>query len=155
MNVVQQPVLALLSTLAALSAVAPSARADDRSRPTVSGASGERADGILGYWQRGEGEAIIEMRRGLEGYHGVIVASERHPEAIGTEVFRSLRYDAAERLWRGRVYSIERERDFKIQMSLPDPDRFIIRLRVLFFSRSVAFKRQPPLRVTTSRTALN
>ena len=31
---------------------------------------------ILGYWQRGEGEAIIEVRRQADGYHGVIVDGE-------------------------------------------------------------------------------
>ena len=103
------------------------------------------ADAILGYWQRSEGEAVVEMRRRTDGYYGVIVASELHPEVVGTEIFKSLQYDAKDRLWRGRVYSMERRRDFKIEMALPHPDHFVIKLRVLFFSRSVQFNRQQRL----------
>jgi uncharacterized protein (DUF2147 family) len=153
MHAVQQATLALLASLAALSALVPQARANDRSPSQPAIAHGDPADGILGYWQRGEGEAVIEIQRESTGYSGVIVASERHPEAIGTEIFKSLSYDVADQLWRGRVYSIERDRDFKIQMELPAPDRFVIRLRILFFSRSVEFKRQPSLRVATGRMA--
>ena len=104
---------------------------------------GTHASSIVGYWQRGEGEAVIEIRARGDGYDGVIVASERRPEVVGTEVFRSLRYDSERRRWLGRVYSIDRDREFKIQMTLPDPDRFVIRLRLLFFSRTVQFNRQP------------
>ena len=101
------------------------------------------ADGIVGYWQRGEGEAVIEMRLREDGYYGVIVESERRPHVVGTEVFRGLRYDPDRRRWLGRVYSIDRDREFKIQMTLPDRNRFVIRLRLLFFSRTVQFNRQP------------
>ena len=42
---------------------------------------------ILGYWQRGEGEAIIEVRRDAGVYQGVIVSSERRPETVGIAIF--------------------------------------------------------------------
>jgi uncharacterized protein (DUF2147 family) len=104
-----------------------------------------QADGILGYWQRGEGEAILEVRREADGYHGVIVASEQQPKAIGTEILKSLRYDAEDGVWRGRVYSMSRDKEYKIEIGIPDSGRFVMTARVLFISRSVQFNRQAPV----------
>ena len=108
-------------------------------------ATGIHGDAILGHWQRGAGEAIIDIRRQADRYHGVVVASERHPEIVGTEIFKSLRYDTERRRWRGSVYSIARDRDFDIEMDLADPDHFVISLRIRFFRKSVQFSRQPSL----------
>jgi uncharacterized protein (DUF2147 family) len=131
MHTIQQVPLALFVALVILHGLASGARA-----------TAARGDAILGYWQRGEGEAIVEIRRRSDHYHGVVVASERRPEIVGTEIFKSLRYDTDRRRWRGRVYSIARDRDFDIEMSLPDPDQFVIRLRVLFIRKSVRFNRR-------------
>ena len=111
----------------------------------VARATGTHSDAIVGYWQRGEGEAIVEIRRRADHYHGVIVASERRPETIGTEIFKSLRFDSERRCWHGRVYSMARDREFSIEMTLPDPNRFVISLRVLFIRKSVQFNRQQNL----------
>lgn len=108
-------------------------------------ATGAYPDAIVGYWQRGEGEAIIEIRRRADHYHGVIVASERHPDTIGTEIFKSLHFDPERRRWHGRVYSMARDREFAIEMTLPDPDHFVISLRILFIRKSVQFKRKQDL----------
>jgi uncharacterized protein (DUF2147 family) len=108
-------------------------------------ATGAHPDAIVGYWQRGEGEAVVEIRRRGDHYDGVIVASERRPETIGTEIFKSLRFDAERRCWQGRVYSMARDREFSIEMTLPDPNRFVISLRVLFIRKTVQFNRQQNL----------
>ena len=60
-------------------------------------------------------------------------------------IFKSLQYDTERGRWRGRVYSIARDRDFDIEMDLADPDRFVISLRILFFRKSVQFRRRPSL----------
>ena len=64
----------MFSTAIALQICTPLARA-----------TGAHPDAIVGYWQGGEGEAVVEIRRRADHYHGVIVASERRPETIGTE----------------------------------------------------------------------
>lgn len=102
-----------------------------------------QADRILGHWQRGEREAVIEIRRQADGYHGVIVASERRPEIVGIEVFRQLRYDADTRTWQGRAYSIKRKREVRIDIAIPDVDQLKLTAHVLFFSRRVEFNRIP------------
>ncbi len=98
---------------------------------------------ILGYWQRGEGEAIIEVKRQAKGYHGVIVSSELRPEIVGVEVFRRLRYDAKAGTWHGRAYSIKRKREFRIDIEVPHADELKLTAHVLIFSRRVQFKRIP------------
>jgi uncharacterized protein (DUF2147 family) len=100
-------------------------------------------DRILGYWQRGEGEAIIEVRRKAEGYHGVVVTSGKRPETVGIEVFRELRYDAKEGAWHGRAYSIKRKREVRIDIEVPSADELKLTAHILIFSRRVQFKRVP------------
>ncbi len=103
----------------------------------------DEAARILGYWQRGHGEAVIEVRRQADGYHGVIVASERRPEIVGIEIFRQLRYDADTRTWHGRAYSIKRKREVRIDIVVPNADRLDLTAHVLFFTRRVHFSRVP------------
>ena len=98
---------------------------------------------ILGYWQRGEGEAIIEVRRHSAGYHGVIVSSERRPETVGIVVFRELRYDQEARAWHGRAYSIKRKREVSIDIVVPHADKLELTAHILIFKKRVQFKRIP------------
>ena len=98
---------------------------------------------ILGYWQRGEGEAVIHVTRHAEGYHGVIVSSEKRPEIVGVEVFRQLRYDAKAGTWHGRAYSIKRKREVRIDIEVPNDEQLELTAHVLIFSRRVQFKRIP------------
>ena len=98
---------------------------------------------ILGYWQRGEGEAVILVTRHAEGYHGVIVSSEKRPEIVGVEVFRQLRYDAKAGTWHGRAYSIKRKREVRIDIEVPNDEQLELTAHVLIFSRRVQFKRIP------------
>jgi hypothetical protein len=98
-------------------------------------------DRIIGYWQRGEGEAIIEVRRHEGGYHGVIVSSTRRPETVGIEVFRQLQYDAEEGAWHGRAYSIKRKREVRIDIEVPKADQLDLTAHILIFTRRVQFKR--------------
>jgi len=110
---------------------------------TAYASDAEAKDGILGYWQRGEGEAVIEVRRQADGYHGVVVSSTRQPEIVGIEVFRQLRYDAEAGKWHGRAYSIKRKREVRIDIEVPAADQLKLTAHVLIFTRRVQFKRIP------------
>ena len=114
----------------------------------------EAKDGrILGYWQRGEGEAIIEVRRQADGYHGVVVSSERKPEIVGIEVFRQLRYDAEAGTWHGRAYSIKRKREVRIDIEVPNADELKLTAHVLIFTKRVQFQRIPNEKVAGRQVA--
>jgi uncharacterized protein (DUF2147 family) len=102
---------------------------------------------ILGYWQRGEGEAIIEVRRTPKGFSGVIVTSDKRPETVGIEVFRELQYNAEDGEWHGRAYSIKRKREVKIDIEVPKADKLDLTAHILFFTRLVQFTRIPDAQV--------
>jgi hypothetical protein len=110
-------------------------------------------DRILGYWQRGEGEAIIEVRRKADGYSGVIVTSDRRPETVGIEVFRQLRYHEQEGAWHGRAYSIKRKREVRIDIEVPKADELELTAHILIFTRRVQFKRIPAVEVAGRQVA--
>ena len=112
---------------------------------TAAHASGVEArdSQILGYWQRGEGEAIIEVRRSAEVYSGVIISSERRPETVGIEVFRELRYDPVKGTWHGRAYSIKRKREVRIDIEVPKADQLELTAHIMIFTRRVEFTRIP------------
>ncbi|MGB3051766.1 MAG: hypothetical protein WBB42_12255 [Polyangiales bacterium] len=108
---------------------------------------------ILGYWQRGEGEAIIEVRRQADGYHGIIVTSERRPETVGIEVFRELRYDKEAGTWHGRAYSIKRKREVPIDIEVPHANELELTAHILIFKKRVQFKRIPDAQVAGLQVA--
>ena len=114
---------------------------------------GAKDEQILGFWQRGEGEAIIEVRRKADAYSGVIVSSERRPETVGIEVFRDLRYDAKEGAWHGRAYSIKRKREVRIDIEVPKADELELTAHILIFTREVQFTRIPDAEVTGLQVA--
>ena len=109
------------------------------------------ADRILGHWQRGEGEAIIEVTERHGVYRGVIVWSQRRPETVGIEVFRGLRYEVEERMWKGRAYSIKRKREVRIDIEVPTHDELELTAHILFFTKDVDFKRVPSSVVAARR----
>jgi uncharacterized protein (DUF2147 family) len=106
---------------------------------------------ILGHWQRGEGEAIIEISEREGIYRGVIVWSQRRPETVGIEVFRELRYDPAEREWHGRAYSIKRKREVPIDIEVPKRDELELTAHILIFKKDVDFKRVPNAQIAARR----
>jgi hypothetical protein len=118
------------------------------SRPTVS----THASQILGHWQRGEDEAIIEVSERNGVYRGVIVWSDKRPETVGIEVFRELRYDPSERTWHGRAYSIKRKREVRIDIAIPKPDSLELTAHILFFTKDVGFRRIPHAKLASIRS---
>jgi hypothetical protein len=100
-----------------------------------------RVERLLGHWQRGKGEAIIEITERDGIYRGVIVWSQRRPETVGIEVFRSLRYDAEEGEWHGHAFSIKREREVPVDVRLLDDDQLELTAHILFFTKDVEFSR--------------
>jgi hypothetical protein len=96
---------------------------------------------LLGHWQRGKGEAIIEITEREGVYRGVIVWSQKRPETVGIEVFRGLRYDAEDEEWHGRAFSIKREREVPIDVRLLDDNQLELTAHILIFTKDVEFTR--------------
>lgn len=121
--------------------------------PAASDASASNETSILGYWRRGEGEAIIEVRRKADGYHGVIVDGGQRPETVGIEVFRGLRYDKVAGEWHGRAYSIKRKREVPIDIKVPSANALELIAHIMIFKKRVDFKRIPDAQVTGIQVA--
>ena len=102
---------------------------------------------IVGYWQRGQGEAIIEVRREADRWQGVIVDGGQRPETVGIVVFRELRYDKADGAWHGRAYSIKRKREVPIDIKVRSADALQLIAHIMIFKKRVDFKRIPDAKV--------
>ena len=110
-----------------------------------------QAERILGHWQRGEGEAVIEVTERDGIYRGVIVWNVRRPETVGVEVFRGLRYDAEAGQWNGRAYSIKRKREVRIDIELPKDDHLELTAHIMIFTKEVDFRRVPTAELAALR----
>ena len=108
-------------------------------------------DQILGHWQRGEGEAIIEISERNGVHRGIIVWSQKRPETVGIEVFRELRYDPEAREWHGRAYSIKRKREVRIDIAVPSRNALELTAHILIFTKDVDFNRVPSARLAALR----
>jgi uncharacterized protein (DUF2147 family) len=115
--------------------------ADDRAPIVLAGETQ-----LLGHWQRGKGEAIIEISERGGVYSGVIVWSQKRPETVGIEVFRELRYDAEDEEWHGRAYSIKRKREVPIDVRLLEHDQLELTAHIL-----IEFSRVPSSKVASLR----
>lgn len=110
-------------------------------------------DAIVGHWQRGEGEAIIEVSEHDGLYRGVIVWSERRPETVGVAIFRDLRFEPSSGAWYGRAYSIKRKREVSIDIEVVKPDQLELTAHILFFKKRVEFKRVAGATLAALRSA--
>lgn len=145
--------IALFSGFFALVAAPAPALADSESdqpqpEPIV---LAEATQQILGHWQRGKGEAIIEISERDGVFSGVIVWSEKRPDTVGIEVFRNLRYDSEGREWHGRAFSIKRKREVPIDVRMVDHDELELTAHILIFTKDVEFSRVPTSKVASLR----
>jgi len=98
------------------------------------------ADGISGFWKHAGESVWIEIR--LKEGKGTLVRNDEFPERVGFEILKSLKTEGLEQgLWRGLVYA-ERLGEYKdVEISLPQPDRMVFKVKVGFMSRTVEWLR--------------
>ena len=95
---------------------------------------------ISGFWKHAEEPAWIEIR--LDEGKGTVMRNDKYPERVGREILKDLKADESESgLWRGQVYA-ERLGEYRdAEISLPEPDRMAIKVKVGFISRTVEWTR--------------
>ena len=73
---------------------------------------------------------------------GTVMRNDKYPERVGREILKDLQADdAKESLWRGQIYA-ERLGEYKdAEISLPEPGRMEIKVKVGFMSRTVEWVR--------------
>jgi hypothetical protein len=98
------------------------------------------AEDISGFWKHSEEPGWIEIS--LDEGKGTVIRNDKFPERVGREILKDLRADDSEQgLWLGQVYA-ERLGEYKdAKITLPEPDRMEIKVKLGFISRSVEWMR--------------
>ena len=95
---------------------------------------------ISGFWKHAEAPGWIEIS--LEEGKGTVVRNDKFPERVGREILKDLAGDdAGQHLWRGQIYA-EKLGEYKdAEITLPEPDRMKIKVKVGFMSRTIEWLR--------------
>lgn len=94
------------------------------------------AQDISGFWKHTEEPGWIEVR--LDEGKATVVRNDKFPERVGREILKDLRADDAEKgLWRGQVYA-EKLGEYKdAKVTLVEPGRMEIKVKVGFMRRTI------------------
>lgn len=98
------------------------------------------ADDIDGFWKHADEPGWIEIS--LDDGKGTVVRNDKFPERVGREILKDLVADDAEaETWRGQIYA-EKMGEYKdAEITLADPDRMKIKVKVGFMSRTLEWQR--------------
>ena len=98
------------------------------------------AGDIAGFWKHADEPGWIEIN--LEEGKGTVVRNDKFPERVGREILKDLvTEDPEQALWKGLVYA-EILGEYKdAEITLAEPDRMAIKVKVGFMSRTVEWRR--------------
>ena len=95
---------------------------------------------IAGFWKHADEPGWIEIR--LEEGKGTVVRNDKFPERVGREILRDLvAEDPEQGLWRGQIYAEKLGEYKEAEITLAEPDRMTIKVKVGFMSRTVKWQR--------------
>ncbi len=98
------------------------------------------AQDIAGFWKHADEPGWIEIS--LEEGKGTVVRNDKFPERVGREIMKDLATENPEQaVWKGQIYA-EKLGEYKdAEITLADPDRMSIKVKVGFISRTVEWQR--------------
>ena len=98
------------------------------------------AGDISGFWQSVDAPGWIEIK--LAEGKGVVVRNDEFPERVGREILKDLKADDSDQeLWTGQIFA-EKLGEYKdAEITLAEPDRMEIKVKVGFMSRTVEWQR--------------
>jgi uncharacterized protein (DUF2147 family) len=98
------------------------------------------AEDISGLWKHADEPGWIEIS--LDEGRGTVIRNDKFPERVGREILKDLvTEDPEQALWKGLIYA-EKLGEYKdAQISLVEPDRMTIKVKVGFMSRTVEWQR--------------
>ena len=99
-----------------------------------------KAGELDGLWKHVDEPGWIEIN--LAEGRGTVVRNDNYTDRVGREILKELRIDSkASGVWRGQVYA-EKLGEYKdAEITLPEPDRMAIKVKVGFISRTVEWVR--------------
>jgi uncharacterized protein (DUF2147 family) len=106
------------------------------------------AGDLAGYWKNDEQPTWIEIQVESDSAIGTVRRNDNKPEAVGRILLKDVVGDEDKPgSWRGQIYA-ERFEEYKdARISLPEPDRMEIKVKVGFMSRTVTWTRAAALPV--------
>lgn len=100
------------------------------------------AGDLDGFWQNEEQPAWIEIRFDADRGTGTVLRNDKKPDAVGRVLLKDLVADGDKaQSWSGQIYA-ERFKEYKdATVTLPEPTRMEIKVKVGFMSRTVQWNR--------------
>jgi hypothetical protein len=99
------------------------------------------AGDLDGFWQNEEQPAWIEIRFDDDRGTGTVLRNDKKPEAVGRVLLKDLVAEDEAQSWSGQIYA-ERFKEYKDAIvTLPEPGRMEIKVKVGFMSRTVQWNR--------------
>ena len=98
------------------------------------------AGDISGFWKHAEEPGWIEIN--LDEGKGTVVRNDKFPERVGREILKELvAEDPEQGLWQGQIYA-EKLGEYKdAEITLAEPNRMAIKVKVGFMSRTIEWVR--------------
>jgi uncharacterized protein (DUF2147 family) len=99
------------------------------------------ADSIVGKWKEPDDDAVVQIENKGTYYEGAVVEAPSHPEGVSTVIFKNLVYDATDGVWKGQVYSIEKKKDYNVEIKMSDPASFTMKAKAGILSKTIVWTR--------------
>ena len=98
------------------------------------------AGDISGFWKHADEPGWIEIN--LDEGKGTVIRNDKFPERVGREILKDpVKEDPEQALWKGQIYA-EKLGEYKdAEITLAEPDRMAIKVKVGFMSRTVEWRR--------------
>jgi hypothetical protein len=98
------------------------------------------AGDISGFWKHAEEPGWIEIN--LDEGKGTVVRNDKFPERVGREILKELvAEDPEQGPWQGQIYA-EKLSEYKdAEITLAEPNRMAIKVKVGFMSRTIEWVR--------------
>lgn len=97
------------------------------------------SDSIVGKWKEPDDDAVVQIENKGAYYEGAIVEAPAHPEGISTVIFKNLVYDGTDGVWKGQVYSIEKKKDYNVEIKMSDPASFTMKAKAGIVSKTIVW----------------
>ena len=99
------------------------------------------ADSIVGNWKEPDDDAVVQIENKGAYYEGAIVEAPAHPEGVSTTIFKNLVYDSTDGVWKGQVYSVEKKKDYNVEIKMSDTSAFTMKAKAGIVSKTVVWTR--------------
>jgi len=99
------------------------------------------SDSIVGKWKEPDEGAVVQIENKGAYYEGVLVESPAHPEGVSTVIFKNLVYDGTDGVWKGQVYSVEKKKDYNVEIKMSDTSAFTMKAKAGIVSKTVVWTR--------------